>query len=146
MNGIAIICACRSANRNVKNGNSVISCPGGSGGIMRLLFQKSNSPNGCPSSTFFTLCPTCIAPSRFPSTTTNATPTSPSTTGVHRGAPPRMPTASSSLRPADRTRLYTMLYTPPTVSAKNVGTARLNATTGSIPVALINTAVRNCPQ
>ena len=51
-----------------------------------------------------------------------------------------------AFRPADLTRLYTMLYTPPTVSAKNVGTARLNATTGSIAVALMNMAVRNCPQ
>ena len=43
--GIAIKCACRSANRNVKKGNSVISNPGGSGAIILELRQKSNWPN-----------------------------------------------------------------------------------------------------
>tara|TARA_B100000949_G_C14163189_1_gene400067 strand:+ start:571 stop:786 length:216 start_codon:yes stop_codon:yes gene_type:complete len=41
--GMDIKWAWRSANINVKNGNSVISCPGGSGGIIRLLLQKSNA-------------------------------------------------------------------------------------------------------
>ena len=38
-NGIATRCAWRSAKRKVKKGNSVISSPGGSGGIMRLERQ-----------------------------------------------------------------------------------------------------------
>ena len=46
-NGMAIMCACKSANRKVKNGNSVISNPLGSpGGIILLLRQKSNRPKG----------------------------------------------------------------------------------------------------
>ena len=42
--GIAIKCACRSAKRNVKKGNSVISCPNESGAIILELLQKSNCP------------------------------------------------------------------------------------------------------
>ena len=46
-NGMAIMCACKSANRKVKNGNSVISKPRGfPGGIILLLRQKSNCPKG----------------------------------------------------------------------------------------------------
>ena len=39
--GIAMRWAWRSAKRKVKKGNSVISKPGGSGGIMRVGAQKS---------------------------------------------------------------------------------------------------------
>ena len=48
VNGSANRCACGSANRKVKKGNSVISQPGGSGGIMRLARQKSKSGAGKP--------------------------------------------------------------------------------------------------
>ena len=42
--GIAIMCACRSANRKVKNGNSVIAGGSSSGcGMARLAFQNHQS-------------------------------------------------------------------------------------------------------
>ena len=74
VNGIAIKWACRSANKKEKNGNSVISCPGGSGGIMRLLLQKSKDviivfPDNFSKRRF----DACKSPSRLPITHTNAT-------------------------------------------------------------------------
>ena len=55
VNGMAIRWAWRSPKRNVKKGNSVISCPGGSGGITRVLRQKSNVPNGVLNSQTLTI-------------------------------------------------------------------------------------------
>ena len=82
VNGRAIRWAWRSPKRKVKKGNSVISCPGGSGGMTRVLRQKSNPAKG----TFWTKAfqaPTtsCTAPSRLPRMTTKTAPAMPATAG-----------------------------------------------------------------
>ena len=104
--GKDIIWACRSANRNVKKGNSVISWPGGSGGIMRLLCQKSNWPKRPPSKrTRQVLRPSWMAPSRFPRTVTNSAPVRPATMGDRLGPVSALVIVAAAIRSPRRVPL-----------------------------------------
>ena len=74
--GIAMRWACRSAKRKVKKGNSVISKPGGSGGIMRVGAQKSKLAMAPRTS--------CPPPCRLPRTTAIATAAAPAAIALQR--------------------------------------------------------------
>ena len=65
-NGILIKWACKSANKKVKNGNSLISNPGGSGVIILVLCQKLNSVNIDELVLLVTILITWNSPSKFP--------------------------------------------------------------------------------
>ena len=80
--GRAIRWAWRSANRKVKKGNSVISCPGGSGGMTRVLRQKSKPVKASFRTKAFHAPPrSWTAPSRLPRRTTKAAPARPAAVG-----------------------------------------------------------------
>ena len=141
-NGIAIMWAWRSAKRKEKNGNSVISLPPESDAYIRELRQKSNSPNGCPSnSTRLVPDTTWNNPSMLPMTATKSAPVNPAITAD--AAPVRTIPGRNWTR---STSPCTTVNAPPTVIAKNIGTARLYATDGMIPVKRIMVAVMNWPK
>ena len=133
------MCGCRSPNKKVKKGNSVISNPGGSGVITRLLFQKSktiapsfNNPSQLTKRHPTEFCTTCIAPSRLPITTTRTATMPPQNTGHFNNE--LLSTESFSLpRPSHVPAIACPIPKLPTsVKAKNDGTAKLKRSTGAI--------------
>ena len=118
--GVTITWACRSPRRKLKNGNS-LAVPS----ITREGPHQSYSPGAVGSFS------SPAAPARSPSPSAITTATRPSVTAL-RGAPGRR----------TRNTVVARAKTAPATSAANSATARLNPTSGSMPVSLIASAAR----